>query len=132
VIKVARILLVDDEPEIRVLTRMMLEKAGYSVVEAVDGAEALEKLKVEAIDLVLLDIMMPGMKGGEEGWAICEKIKANKKLEDIPVVMFTVRTSEEDMKHSFKCKADAHINKPFELEELLETLEKLLKKVAYS
>jgi CheY-like chemotaxis protein len=129
---VARILLVDDEPEIRVLTRMMLEKEGYNVVEAGDGAEALEKLKVEAIDLVLLDIMMPGTKGSEEGWDVCERIKANEELKHIPVVMFTIRTSEEDMEHSFKCKADAHINKPFDMKELLDTVEGVLEKAASS
>jgi CheY-like chemotaxis protein len=120
----AKILLVDDEPEIRFVTRRMLEKAGYEVVEAEDEEECMEKLKVEKPDLILLDVMMPGVRG----WGICERIKSHSKLRHIPVVMFTVRTSEEDVMKSFECGAEAHINKPFEREELLEIVEKILKK----
>lgn len=125
-IKVARILLVDDEPEIRIITRRMLEKAGHSVIEAGDGVECLEKLKAEKPDLILLDVMMPG----EDGWEICRKIKGEEKTKDIPVVMFTVRTSKENMKHSMKRGAEAHINKPFDMKELLDTVERLLGKAA--
>lgn len=119
----AMILLVDDEPDIRILTRMMLEKAGHSVVEAVNGDEGLRMLKNNRPDLILLDVMMPGMKG----WKVCEKIKADKKNRDIPVVMFTIRSSEDSVKKSYECGADAHINKPFEIKELLDTIERLLK-----
>lgn len=119
----ATILLVDDEPDIRVLTRMMLEKAGHSVVEAVNGEEGLEMLKKHRPDLILLDVMMPGMKG----WKVCEKIKANKKTMNIPVVMFTIRASEDSVKKSYECGADAHISKPFDIKELLDTVDKLLK-----
>jgi two-component system alkaline phosphatase synthesis response regulator PhoP len=75
-----------------------------------------------------LDILLPGIKG----WEVCERIKADEKLRDIPGVMFTIRTSKEDMKHSMECCADAHINKPFEMKELLDTIEKLLGKDASS
>jgi CheY-like chemotaxis protein len=121
----ARILLVDDEPELRIITRMMLEKAGYEVVEASNGEEGLRILANFKPDLILLDVMMPGMGG----WKVCEKIKADEKLKHIPVVMFTVRTSEEDIEHSRECGAEAHINKPFEKQELLATIERLLRKV---
>jgi CheY-like chemotaxis protein len=121
----ARILLVDDEPEIRIITRMMLEKAGYEVVEASNGEEGLRMLANAKPDLILLDVMMPGMKG----WEVCEKIKADEKLKHIPVVMFTVRTSDEDIEQSRECGAEAHINKPFDRKELLETVERLLRKM---
>jgi CheY-like chemotaxis protein len=120
----AKILLVDDEPEIRYITRRMLERAGHSVIEAGDGEECLNRLKSEQVDLVLLDVMMPGLKG----WEVCRKIKSEERTSRIPVVMFTVRTSEEDVEQSRKCGAEAHINKPFEREELLRVVNRVLKR----
>ncbi len=121
----AKILLVDDEPEIVVLTRMMLEKAGYEVNVAKDSAECFERLKEEKPDLILMDIMMPG----DDGWVTCRKIKENEKTKDVLVAMFTVRSSEDSVEKSFKYShADAHINKPFQMKELLDTVKKLLEK----
>lgn len=123
----ARILLVDDEPEIRFLMRMMLEKAGHSVVEVGDGEAVMRELSNEKFDFVLLDVMMPGVKG----WEICRRIKAQEKLKNIPVVMFTVRTSKDSVKKSMEyAHADAHINKPFDRKELLDTVERLLTSAA--
>jgi len=121
----AKILLVDDEPEIRFLTRMMLEKAGYEVIEARDGDECWMKLNEEKPDLILLDIMMPG----DDGWVVCRKIKGAKETKDIPVVMFTVRTSENSVKKSMEyAHADAQIDKPFDMKELLNVVKGFLKK----
>ena len=121
----AKILLVDDEPEIVVLTRMMLEKAGYGVEVAKDSAECFERLKVEKPDLILMDIMMPG----DDGWVTCRKIKENEKTKDILVAMFTVRSSDDSVEKSFEYShADAHINKPFQMKELLDTIKGLLEK----
>ncbi|MFV2040642.1 MAG: response regulator, partial [Candidatus Hydrothermarchaeales archaeon] len=83
----ADILLVDDEPEIMATTKIVLERAGYRVIEAESGAECLEKLKKKQPDLILLDVMLPD----ESGWDVCRKIKKDGKTRDIPVVMFTVR-----------------------------------------
>jgi len=113
---------VDDEPEIRYIARRMLEKAGHEVSEACDGEECLQKLKAEKPDLILLDVMMPGLKG----WEVCRRIKAEDRTRSIPVVMFTVRTSEEDLEESKRCGAEAHINKPFEREELLRVVNRVL------
>ena len=125
----ARILLVDDEPEIVVLTKMMLEKDGHEVVVARDSEECFEKLKAEKPDLILMDIMMPG----DDGWIACKKIKEDRKTQDIPVAMFTVRTSENSVEKSLEyAHADAHINKPFEMKELLDTIRWLLGKAASS
>jgi CheY-like chemotaxis protein len=121
----ARILLVDDEPDIRKLTRMMLETEGYEVLEATDGAECLEKLKEGVPDLILLDIMMPG----DDGWVVCRKIRGDEKTKDVPVVMFTVRTSDDSVKKSLEyAHADAQINKPFDRDELIATVKKMLDK----
>lgn len=118
----AKILVVDDEPEIRFLIRAFLEKAKHSVVEAGDGKSALGKIVKDKPDIVLLDVMMPDMLG----WEVCKRIKEGKSTKDIPAVMFTVRGLGEDKKRSAECGADAHIAKPFEREELLGTIDRLL------
>ena len=123
------IMIVDDEPRILFLVRIMLEKKGYNVVEAKNGEECLEKLKEEKPDLILLDVMMPG----EDGWEICKKIKTNENTKDIPVAMFTVRHSDVALKKSIEyAHADSHINKPFNMKDLLKKVKRLLKGAASS
>jgi CheY-like chemotaxis protein len=118
-----RIMLVDDEPEIVYLVKLMLEREGYEVIEAKNGDECLEKLQSTMPDLILLDIMMPGL----DGWEICRNIKESKKTRDIPVVMLTVRTSEDSVKKSYEyAGCDAHINKPFDRKHLIDTIEEFL------
>ncbi len=106
----------------------MLERAGYEVLEAVNGEHGLELLDKDRVDMVLLDVAMPGING----WVVCEKIKADEKLRNIPVVMFTVFGSEEDVTQGKKCGADAYIKKPFDMKELLRIVDKLLHKAEYS
>jgi len=119
-----RILLVDDELEIVFLTKKMLEKEGYDVRAAKNGKQCMAMLEESRPDLILLDIMMPG----ENGWDVCRKIKENNKTKAIPVVMFTVRASEDEAEISFEyAHADAQINKPFEMEELLRVIREILK-----
>ncbi len=118
----ARLLLVDDEPQIRVLTRTMLEKAGHTVEVAEHGEEALSILRERGADLVILDIAMPEMSG----WEVCRIIKSDPALRHIPVLMFTVMTRDEDVNRSFESGADAHLKKPFTMRELLEAVENLL------
>ncbi len=125
----AKILLVDDEPEIVYLTRMMLEKEGHEMLVATDSAECFEILKEEKPDLILMDIMMPG----DDGWETCKKIKEDEKTKDIPVAMFTVRSSEDSVKKSFRySRADTQINKPFKREDVLDKIKGLLEKSASS
>jgi CheY-like chemotaxis protein len=119
-----RILIVDDEPEIVMIAEKVLKKAGYETDGVKYGEECLERLKEEKFDLILLDIMMPG---GIDGWEVCKKIKSNKKSKDTKVVLFTVRTSAESIERGKKAGADAQINKPYGKEELLSTVETVLK-----
>ena len=120
-----KILVVDDEPEIVVLTKIMLEKEGHKVLVAKNSDECFKKLKEEKPDLILLDIMMPG----DDGWDACKKIKEDKETRDIPVAMFTVRSSEDSVEKSLEyANADAHINKPFDRLELLEIVRDMLEK----
>lgn len=121
----AKILIVDDEPEIIFLTEKMLEKEGHTIIAARNSDECFRKLKEEKPDIILMDVMMPD----DDGWEACRKIKESKETGDIPVAMFTVRTSEDSVERSFKyAQADAQINKPFDKKDLLNTIENLLKK----
>ena len=112
----ARILIVDDEPEIRMVANIMLKREGHNIDEARSGEICLDKLKTETFDLILLDIMMPG---GIDGWEVCKKIKADKKTKDILVLMFTVCTDSDATQTGKEAGADGQINKPFGKEELV-------------
>jgi two-component system alkaline phosphatase synthesis response regulator PhoP len=120
----AKILIVDDEPEIIFLASRMLENEGHKVIGVKNSAECFEKLEEETPDLILMDIMMPD----GDGWEACRKIKEDEKTSNIPVAIFTVRTSDDSREKSFKdAHADAHINKPFDKKDLLDTIENLLR-----
>lgn len=119
----ARILIVDDEPEIIFLTERMLEKEGHKITAARNVDECFRKLEEEKPDIILMDVMMPD----DDGWEACRKIKKSKDTGDIPVVMFTVRSSDDSVEKSLNyAHADAQINKPFDKEDLLNTIERLL------
>lgn len=122
----AKIMFADDAPETVFVVKLMLERAGHEVVVAYNGDECLEKLKDVKPDLILLDIMMPG----KDGWEVCRTIKESGETRDIPVVIFTVLFDEESVKKSRECGADAHISKPFEWADLLDTIERVLTKEA--
>ncbi len=118
-----KILLVDDEPDIVIVSKMVLEKEGYEVIVAKNGEQCMNMLEKDRPDLILLDIMLPGL----DGWEICKKIKKDATTKDIPVVMFTVRVSEKSVERSLEyAHADAQIGKPFETVELLNTVRHLL------
>ena len=107
-----RILLVDDENSIVESLRYALEKEGYSVVEAADGAEALRLARSTLPDLVLLDIMLPGMSGFE----VCRTLR---KESTVPILMLTARSDEPDRIVGLDLGADDYITKPFSMRELL-------------
>lgn len=113
VIKMAyKILIADDEPEIRDLLRLYLEKDGYEVIEAADGAQALsalqdEALQKEGIDLVILDIMMPGI----DGYRVLKNIRENS---NIPVIMLSAKSGDADKILGLDLGADDYITKPFQ------------------
>ena len=118
------VMVVDDDPGIRFVVGKILSEEGYYVVEAESGEDCLEKLKVQRPDLILLDIMMPGI----DGWETCRKIKDDDVLKAIPVVVLTVRGSDQDKSKSFQeSGANAHITKPIIWEKLLSIVKWFLK-----
>ena len=110
-----KIMVVDDEPDVVDLVKLVLESDGFNVVTAYGGREALEKIDQEMPDLVLLDIMMPQM----DGWEVYSRIRANPRTKDIPVAMLTAKSQSIDkMIGLHVVKVDDYITKPFGRSEL--------------
>ena len=117
-----KILFVDDEMDLVKLVSSRLLAGGYDVVTARDGREALDKIKKEKPELVILDLMLPKI----DGHKVCALIKADTRYKKIPVIIFTAKAEAEDMDLGKEAGADAYITKPFEPEILLDKIEKLL------
>jgi len=117
----ANILVVDDEPQIRRVLRSTLSTQGYVIMEAKTGEEALEWMRKERPDLVLLDINMPGMGGIEA----CREIR---RASDMPIIMLTVRNAERDKVAALDAGADDYVVKPFGIEELLARIRAALRR----
>lgn len=107
-----KILVVDDEDKIRNILRMYFTKEGFTVKEATSGKQALEAFNMEQFNLIILDIMMPGM----DGWAVCRQIRAKSM---VPIIMLTAREEEIDRILGLEMGADDYVIKPFSPRELL-------------
>lgn len=117
-----KIMVVDNEPDIVDLTRTVLELGGYTVVPSYSGEEALRKLEAEQVDLVLLDIMMPGMSG----WDVFNRIK--KRNKEIKIAFMSVLEISDKRKQVLLDEGLAdYIMKPFDKETLLSRVDKILK-----
>ena len=117
-----KILVVEDSVTTRKVITITLSQNGYSVVEASDGLEALSKVKDEKPDFILMDIILPKM----DGYKVLTIIKNNPEFKDIPVVMLTSKTSYTDKVKGELAGSTAYLTKPFDQEDLLETVEKYL------
>lgn len=117
-----RILVVDDDPLILDLIRFNLEAEGYNVITASDGFDALERARKEFPDMLVLDLMLPKM----DGYKVCRILKFDEKYKNIPILMLTARAQESDKEMGLETGADAYMTKPFEPDELLEKVSKLL------
>lgn len=116
-----RILVVDDEPEIARVLRGYLEQAGYRVLTAYDGLEALRRARQELPDLVILDLMLPGMDGIE----VC---RALRQSTSIPIIMVTARVEEADRVLGLELGADDYVTKPFSPREVLARVRAVLRR----
>ena len=117
------ILIVDDEERMRKLIRDFLAKKDYTIIEAKDGDEAIEKFEdnKDKIDLILLDVMMPK----QDGWSVLRKIRQDSK---VPVVMLTARGEEQDELFGFELGVDEYISKPFSPKILVARVDAILKR----
>jgi two-component system KDP operon response regulator KdpE len=119
----ATILVVDDEPQIRRVMRTTLTAEGYTITEARDGTEALERVREIKPDLILLDMNMPGL----DGLQTCREIRSDSQ---VPIIMLTVRSEEKDKVRALDAGADDYVVKPFGIEELLARVRALLRRAA--
>lgn len=120
----AKILIVDDEENIREVVREYCELSGYETDEASDGLEAIDKVKNNHYDCIVLDVMMPKL----DGFSACREIK---KIDDVPVIMLSARTEEYDKLFGFEIGVDDYVIKPFSPKELMARIKVILERGAH-
>jgi DNA-binding response OmpR family regulator len=119
---VARILVADDDVDIRELVEFKLSTLGHEIVAVADGAAAVDACRAQRPDLAVLDVMMPGVSGLDA----IRAIRADPALADLPVILLTARAQESDVETGFDSGADDYITKPFSPRELASRVEALL------
>jgi DNA-binding response OmpR family regulator len=120
-----RVLVVDDEAPIRLLCRVNLEAEGMEVLEAADGIEGVEAAISRLPDVILLDVMMPGM----DGWQVAERLVEDEKTTHIPLIFLTARAELRDRAKGLELGGIDYITKPFNPVELASVVERLLERV---
>ena len=119
-----KILAVDDEQDIIELLSYNLSREGFEVTTAMDGEEALKKVMAKSFDLVILDLMMPGIQGME----LCRILRNDPKTKDLPIIMLTAKTEEVDRILGLEMGADDYITKPFSPRELIARIKAVLRR----
>jgi len=119
-----KILVIDDEPDIVELVSYNLKKAGYIVASALDGEEALSRVREDRIDLIVLDLMLPGIHGME----LCRILRNNEKTAQIPIIMLTAKGEETDKIRGLETGADDYMIKPFSPKELIARVKAVLRR----
>jgi DNA-binding response OmpR family regulator len=122
---VTKVLVIDDEAPIRLLCRVNLEAEKMDVLEAPDGEQGLELARAEKPDIVLLDVMMPGM----DGWQVAERLFEDQETSQIPLVFLTARAELRDRARGLELGGVDYITKPFNPVELASVVENLLERV---
>ena len=118
-----KILIVEDEANIRELLRLYLEREGYTVLEAENGVEGIKKWKSDKPDMLLLDVMMPVM----DGWEVCREIRAES---DVPIIMLTAKGETADRVSGLEMGADDYIVKPLEMPEVIARVRAVFRRIA--
>jgi len=117
-----RVLVVDDDDRIRKIVTLILSDDRLGFVEARDGQEALDLLGRESFDLVILDLMMPGV----DGMQVLRQARSRPETENLPIIILTAREGDQPMLEGFQGGANYYINKPFEPKELVDSVELIL------
>lgn len=120
-----KVLVIEDEKHIRKIVSDYLKAQGYEILEAQNGKDGLEKFEGEEVDLVVLDVMMPEL----DGWTVCRRIR---KKSDVPIIMLTARTEEDDELMGFELRADDYVKKPFSPNILVARVRALLERKSVS
>ena len=119
-----KILIVDDEPNIVIPLQFLMEQNGYRTLVAQSGEEALEMISKEKPDLVLLDIMLPGV----DGFEVCEIIRLNPEWRNTRIIFLTAKGRDVDIAKGMVLGADEYITKPFSNQQIIDAVKKLLEK----
>jgi phosphate regulon transcriptional regulator PhoB len=119
-----KILVVDDEPDLVELVSYNLKKEGFKVFTAPDGEDALEKVRKGPFDLIILDLMLPGIQGVE----LCRMLRGNPKTEAIPIIMLTAKGEVSDKIRGLETGADDYMTKPFSPKELVARVQAILRR----
>ena len=120
----ARVLIVDDDADIRAYLEVTLSLAGYDVIEAVDGVDALQRIMQELPDLIVLDVMMPRL----DGIAVLQRLREDARTNHLPVVLLTARTQPREAVDGLDAGADDYITKPFDITELAARVRAVLRR----
>ena len=119
-----RILIAEDSPTILEIMKDVVESAGFDVIPAVDGKEALDKSRNEKPDLIVLDIMLPHI----DGYKVCAMLKFDNTYKNIPIIIMTARAGDDDKQQGKEVKADTYLTKPLDPELLVSKIKELLEK----
>jgi two-component system alkaline phosphatase synthesis response regulator PhoP len=119
-----KVLVVDDDPQVYKIVSRLLDTEKYEVESASDGLEALKKIRESRPELLILDLMMPGMSGLE----VCEKIKGSPSTQDIMILILSAKDAQLDRRRSFEMGADDYISKPFHIASLARKIEYMFEK----
>jgi CheY-like chemotaxis protein len=117
-----RVLVVDDDDVIRQLITVNLELEGFDVIAAVDGQDALDKVKEARPDVVTLDVMMPRV----DGWEAAARLRADPETAHVKVVLLSARAQEADIQRGERIGVDAYLTKPFDPDELIDVVRRLV------
>lgn len=118
----ARIFVIDDDPELLMMVGMILRRAGHETILTSDSAEGSDRVAVEKPDLLILDLMMPHMSGFE----VCRKIRSTPEVESLPIMILTARIQEQDREAAFESGATDYMTKPITSRQLTARVERLL------
>jgi DNA-binding response OmpR family regulator len=117
-----RILVVEDDPDLRRILKLQLESRGYEITEAENGAEGFQAIQTAVPECVILDLMMPVL----DGFGFLKRVRSIMVTKDVPILILTASEDERNRVRGFQYQADAYMSKPYDLEKLTQQVEKLM------